>query len=174
KPKEISGYKLVETPSNANGTYTDGTTTVNYVYEKEQVTPPATKQGDLVVNYVDKDGNKLATSDNETGDVDSSYTTKPKEISGYKLVETPSNANGTYTDGTTTVNYVYEKEQVSGKTTYGQNKSDKTNREKNLSNENSELPKTSVSDNVSKQYFIVGLLVTIFGFVSIKLRNKNW
>ncbi|MBU7538450.1 hypothetical protein KGM86_08455, partial [Leuconostoc lactis] len=83
-------------------------------------------------------------------------------------------ANGTYTDGTTTVNYVYEKEQVSGKTTYGQNKSDKTNREKNLSNENSELPKTSVSDNVSKQYFIVGLLVTIFGFVSIKLRNKNW
>ncbi|CUW18519.1 hypothetical protein C122C_0737 [Leuconostoc gelidum subsp. gasicomitatum] len=63
---------------------------------------------------------------------------------------------------------------MSGKTTYGQNKSDKTNREKNLSNENSELPKTSVSDNVSKQYFIVGLLVTIFGFVSIKLRNKNW
>lgn len=162
--KEIPGYKLIEQPNNANGTYIDGRITVNYVY---------VKQGDLVVNYVDKDGNKLATSNNETGDVDSSYTTKPKEIPGYKLVETPSNANGTYTDGTTTVNYVYEKEQVSGKTTYVQNKADKTNREKNLSSENPELPKTSVSENVSKQYFIVGLLVAMFGFVIIKLRNKK-
>ncbi|MGQ2283841.1 MucBP domain-containing protein, partial [Leuconostoc pseudomesenteroides] len=86
---------------------------------------------------------------------------------------TPSNANGTYTDDRTTVNYVYKKEQVIGKTTYGQNKADKTNREKNLSNENSELPKTAVSDNFSKQYFIVGLLVMMFGFISIELRNKN-
>ncbi|WP_284296371.1 MucBP domain-containing protein, partial [Leuconostoc litchii] len=107
KPKEIAGYKLVETPANANGTYTDGTTTVTYVYQKET---PVIKQGDLVVNYVDQDGKTLASSDSDKGDVDSAYTTKPKEIAGYKLVETPANANGTYTDGTTTVTYVYQKE----------------------------------------------------------------
>ncbi|GMA70841.1 hypothetical protein GCM10025879_20870 [Leuconostoc litchii] len=70
---------------------------------------PVIKQGDLVVNYVDQDGKTLASSDSDKGDVDSAYTTKPKEIAGYKLVETPANANGTYTDGTTTVTYVYQR-----------------------------------------------------------------
>ncbi|MGQ2285542.1 MucBP domain-containing protein [Leuconostoc pseudomesenteroides] len=184
KPKEISGYKLVETPSNANGTYTDGTTTVNYVYEKEQVTPPATKQGDLVVNYIDKDGNKLATSDNETCDVDSTYTTKPKEISGYKLVETPSNANGTYTDGTTTVNYVYEKEQQPVVT-----QADITNPEKNVSgnkisqhgafNSNKKdnsilLPKTSVNQKNQDNTPLMSILTILSGIVGINFfKNKQ-
>ncbi|MFL4497824.1 MucBP domain-containing protein [Weissella sp. MSCH1] len=117
KEKSILGYRLVpdKTIGQNNGQYINGVNTeVTYVYEKET---PAVKQGDLVVNYVDKDGNKVSESDTSTGDIDAAYTTKPKSIPGYKLVETPSNDQGSYVDGTTTVTYVYEKEAPNNKYT---------------------------------------------------------
>ncbi|OZS77315.1 hypothetical protein CF394_11970, partial [Tetzosporium hominis] len=105
-PKEIEGYKLVEQPENANGTFTDGSQTVTYVYEKIKDTPVS---GEVKVIYVDQDGNPIADSEKLTGEVGSEYTSTPKEIEGYKLVEQPENANGTFTDGSQTVTYVYEK-----------------------------------------------------------------
>ena len=110
--KSILGYRLVpdKTIGQNYGQYINGVNTeVTYVYEKET---PVVKQGDVIVNYVDKDGNKLTESETSTGDVDTAYTTSPKSIPGYKLVETPNNATGSYVEGTTTVTYVYEKETL--------------------------------------------------------------
>ncbi|GEL92787.1 MucBP domain-containing protein [Enterococcus villorum] len=102
KPKEIENYVLKETPKNANGIFSNEAQTVNYVYEKAE-------GGTVTVNYVDEDGNALADPDTLTGKIGESYETKPKEIKGYVLKETPNNAKGTFSDQAQTVTYVYEK-----------------------------------------------------------------
>ncbi|MBQ3543803.1 MAG: Ig-like domain-containing protein [Lachnospiraceae bacterium] len=70
-----------------------------------------TEKGKVSIQYVDEDGNVLSTK-SMSGDVGASYSTVAITIDGYKLKTTPSNANGTYTAGTTTVTYVYEKEII--------------------------------------------------------------
>ena len=99
-------YILVSTPSNANGKFTDGTITVTYTY-KEDDTPRGT------VKYVDKEtGNEIATSESLRGKVGKTYTTTAKTIKGYELIETPSNATGTYTEGNKVVTYYYKEKEV--------------------------------------------------------------
>ncbi|WP_211656322.1 MucBP domain-containing protein [Planococcus alpniumensis] len=105
-PKEIEGYKLVEQPENADGTFTEDSQTVTYVYEKIKDTPMS---GEVKIIHVDQDGNPIADSEKLTGEVGSDYTSNPKEIEGYKLVEQPENADGTFTEDSQTVTYVYEK-----------------------------------------------------------------
>ncbi|WP_311049674.1 MucBP domain-containing protein [Enterococcus faecalis] len=100
--KEIAGWKLKETPANAAGLLDEETKTVTYVYERATAAP-------VTVNYVDADGNELATSDTLNGSVGDAYETSPKTIAGWTLIETPANATGTFTDSEQTVNYVYEK-----------------------------------------------------------------
>lgn len=168
--KEISGYYFLETKKETNGD-------TIHVYAK---------QGSLVVNYVDKDGNKLATSDNESGNIDSSYTTKPKEISGYKLVETPSNANGTYTDVTTTVSYVYEKEQQPvikqagianpEKSVLGNAISQHEVLNSNKKDTSFLLPHTSVNNKNQDSTPLISVLVILSGIVGLNLftnKKKN-
>ena len=102
--KTISGYTLKTTPSNATGKFTESTITVTYVYSK---TEPSL--GTVIVEYVDENGNEIASSTTKTGEVGESYTTTAKTISGYELVLTPTNASGTYKNGTITVTYKYKK-----------------------------------------------------------------
>ncbi|SFC13202.1 LPXTG-motif cell wall anchor domain-containing protein [Streptococcus gallolyticus] len=117
KPTEISYdghiYRLVPTLTEGNetGTIVEGTTEVTYVYEL--VT------GDVLVHYVDKAGNSIATDvvDEENAPVNDAYDTtdhKPSEITygghTYRLVPslTEGNETGTIVEGTTEVTYVYE------------------------------------------------------------------
>ncbi|WP_409021626.1 MucBP domain-containing protein [Dellaglioa sp. P0083] len=100
--KNIAGWTLKETPTNATGTFTETAQTVTYVYEKADA-------ADITVKYVDVDGNELVKSDVLSGKVSNPYSTTAKNISGWTLKETPANAEGTFTDRTQTVTYVYEK-----------------------------------------------------------------
>ena len=101
-------YILVSTPSNANGKFTDGTITVTYTY-KEDDTP----RGTVTVKYVNKEtGEEIATSEALRGKVGKTYTTTAKTIKGYELIETPSNATGTYTEGNKVVTYYYKEKEV--------------------------------------------------------------
>ena len=102
----VSGYTLKTTPNNASGTYKSGTTTVTYVYSKNS----DVSKGTVKVQYVDEDGNEIASSRTMTGEVGTSYTTTAKTIAGYTLKTTPNNASGTYKNGTITVTYVYSKD----------------------------------------------------------------
>ncbi|MEI3614461.1 MucBP domain-containing protein, partial [Pseudogracilibacillus sp. SO30301A] len=102
--KQIGGYELIQKPDNANGTFTKDRQTVTYVYAPVK----GPDSGKVVVKYVDEDGNPLADPDSLTGEVDSPYETKPKDLNGYKLVKTPDNATGKFTEEEQTVTYVYK------------------------------------------------------------------
>ena len=61
----------------------------------------------VTVHYQTADGTPLAPSETLHGEYGGTYTTKVKEIDGYLLVATPTNASGTYTEDTPAVIYVY-------------------------------------------------------------------
>lgn len=131
--KEISGYKLLSTPENANGNFGEQSSFVVYVYEKEQVstgddgdddeeepetpqppTPPAPQptepqgpQGTVTINYVTTEGASLASPFAFTGTIGSNYVSTARIFEGFELIETPANAAGTFTEAGVTVTYVY-------------------------------------------------------------------
>ena len=98
---EIPNYTLTTTPSNATGTFGDEPIEVNYVYKKNQ--------GTVTVNYLNEQNEKIADSTTTSGDFDADYHSQGKDIANYTLKTTPTNANGKYGTGNTTVNYVYAK-----------------------------------------------------------------
>ena len=104
KAKEIEGWTLKETATNAEGVFTSEEQEVFYVYEKEE-------GAKVTAKYVDESGKELAEKEVLSGKLGESYETKAKEIECWKLKETPKNAKGTFTKETQEVVYVYEKEE---------------------------------------------------------------
>ncbi len=102
--KEISGWYL-ETPSNVTGTFSDEPQDVVYVYERSDAAP-------VTVKYQDSEGNQLAEPTVLNGKIGLPYTSEAKEISGWYVAETPSNATGTFSDEPQDVIYVYERSNV--------------------------------------------------------------
>ena len=112
--KDFPGYHFVGMDKNsdpANGKVTEGTKDVVYVYEKD----PEVKRGTVTVTYVDKDGNPLpggeTTVVKDNVPVGEDYTTEEKDFPGYHFVgmdKTSDPANGTVTEGTKNVVYVYD------------------------------------------------------------------
>ncbi|WP_031649859.1 MucBP domain-containing protein, partial [Listeria innocua] len=74
------------------------------VYEKADGAP-------VTVKYVDGDGNELATSDTLSGKLGTSYDATAKNLSGWKLTATPTNAKGVFTSKAQTVTFVYVKQE---------------------------------------------------------------
>lgn len=70
------------------------------------------KDTKVIVEYVDTEGNTLADSDIIEGKIFDEYATEPKKIDGYVLHSSPENKNGTMTEDTITITYVYEKEKL--------------------------------------------------------------
>ncbi|WP_429974980.1 MucBP domain-containing protein [Enterococcus sp. DIV0840c] len=102
EPKEIPGWYVVETPSNASGIFTEDPQEVVYVYERSDAAP-------VTVKYQDSEGNQLAEPSILSGKVGLPYDSEPKEIPGWYVVETPSNASGIFTEDPQEVVYVYER-----------------------------------------------------------------
>ncbi|HFI2692390.1 TPA: MucBP domain-containing protein, partial [Streptococcus suis] len=112
-------YKLVPalTKGEENGSVVEGTTQVTYVYQK---VTPAAKTGNVVVEYYNTAGEKIAedvvdTPETTTGTIYETLDFKPASITKdgvtyyYKEVKDTSAAEkGTVVEGTTTVQYVYE------------------------------------------------------------------
>ncbi|HEM4335182.1 TPA: MucBP domain-containing protein [Streptococcus suis] len=112
-------YKLVPAaiPANETGKVVEGTTTVTYVYEL--------LQGDVIVHYVDTEGNTIAddVTDQVITDTGTEYDTrdnKPEKIVNdetgdvyYILpkdeVKAGDKETGKVVEGTTEVTYIYEK-----------------------------------------------------------------
>ena len=68
-----------------------------------------TKQGNLLVNYVDEHNNDLAKGYTNVYDINTRYHTTAKKIPGYHLINYPNNANGIIKAGSTHVIYQYHK-----------------------------------------------------------------
>lgn len=103
--KEIKGYTLTKTPDNAEGQMIEGNIDVTYVYKETE----QKKDAKVTVRFVDEDGNDISDPTIIEGKVGDDYTTTPKDVDGYELVETPDNASGTITEEDTEVRYTYKK-----------------------------------------------------------------
>ncbi len=100
--KTINGWYVSQTPTNANGTYSETAQEVVYVYERSDAAP-------VTVRYEDTEGNELATPTVMNGKVGLPYTSEAKAINGWYVSQTPTNANGTYSETAQEVVYVYER-----------------------------------------------------------------
>ncbi|MGF1931647.1 MucBP domain-containing protein [Enterococcus casseliflavus] len=100
--KAINGWYVSQTPTNANGTYSENAQEVVYVYERSDAAP-------VTVRYEDTEGNELATPTVMNGKVGLPYTSEAKTINGWYVSQTPTNANGTYSETAQEVVYVYER-----------------------------------------------------------------
>ena len=119
-PGDFIGYELTAIPSNAAGVVNDESVEVIYVYKEP--TPNEASKGVIVTKYVTTDGKVLDPGSVTMYDVGEKYTTSAKDFSGYKLVETPSNANGVATDDVETVTYTYK--EIKKLTVYFRDKND--------------------------------------------------
>ncbi|EDN8355603.1 LPXTG cell wall anchor domain-containing protein [Listeria monocytogenes] len=104
QPKTIAGYTLTTPPPNAKGTFTTNAQTVTYVY-----TPIAISALPVTVNYLDENGKEIADSVVLNGRVGEAYNTLAKEIDGYTLIKTPTNANGVFSAEAQSIDYIYRK-----------------------------------------------------------------
>ncbi len=103
-------YELYKVPENARGKARNPEVIVTYYY---------IKKAKLIVNHYEYDGaigssttRKLCDSTEEHKEFGDSYTTSacPSVPAGYKLVSTPSNANGRIEAAEVVVNYYYNRE----------------------------------------------------------------
>ncbi|EMK5466745.1 MucBP domain-containing protein [Listeria monocytogenes] len=104
QPKTIAGYTLTTIPPNAKGTFTTNAQTVTYMYA-----PIAISALPVTVNYLDENGKEIADSVVLNGRVGEAYNTLAKEIDGYTLIKTPTNANGVFSAEAQSIDYIYRK-----------------------------------------------------------------
>nr|WP_236598580.1 MucBP domain-containing protein [Enterococcus casseliflavus] len=100
--KAINGWYVSQTPTNANGTYSETEQEVVYVYERSDAAP-------VTVKYEDTEGNELAAPTVMNGKIGLPYTSEAKAINGWYVSQMPTNANGTYSETAQEVVYVYER-----------------------------------------------------------------
>lgn len=104
-PKEIYGYELVEMPPNRNGIMMETPMLVTYHYRL--------KDTDVIANYIDEQGNEIASNEVIKGKVFDAYKTEEKDIYGYQLVKIPQNHIGTMTEDRITITYRYQLKDTS-------------------------------------------------------------
>lgn len=104
--KDFEGYTLKEILGNPSGQFSDTTQTITYIYTKNKV-PVHT--GTVITKYIDTKGNILSEAITTTGNIGTTYQTKPKEIAGYTLKEVEGNREGVFENNLQTITYIYEK-----------------------------------------------------------------
>ncbi|MUN75744.1 WxL domain-containing protein [Enterococcus casseliflavus] len=82
------------------------------VYSRMSNRPVEEMTRTVIAKYIDTDGNEIADSEVIMGLLGESYQTESKHISGYQLVESPSNESGEFSRETIEVFYVYETANV--------------------------------------------------------------
>lgn len=102
--KALENYRLIQTPANATGQFSDQAQTVIYVYAREDA-------GDITVQYLDENGQQLAADSvlSGQGQLGQPYETSPLNINGYTVKSTQGNTTGTYTAQPQRVVYIYER-----------------------------------------------------------------
>ncbi|MEG0525737.1 MAG: MucBP domain-containing protein [Erysipelothrix sp.] len=109
----IPGYTLdiTKIPTNTIGKFVNENINVTYTYTKDEI-----KNGEVIVKYVDSEGNTIAPNQTISGVVGESYDASGNQyqiaIDGYalNLEQIPTNSTGLITEETSVVIYVYNKE----------------------------------------------------------------
>lgn len=100
------------TQNNGVYSYTFYDPNVNQNITHRAMATTALKDTSVHARYVDMNGNSIANTETINGKVFDSYATRPKQIHGYTLTGTPTNATGQMTEETITVTYVYRPYQA--------------------------------------------------------------
>ena len=101
--KEITGYNFLRVEGPATGTFKTEVQNVKYIY---QAIPKP--RGTVNVTYVDDQDAKLADPVTLEGEVDASYATEKKEITGYNFLQVEGPATGTFKTEVQNVKYIYQ------------------------------------------------------------------
>lgn len=156
---DITGYNYKFSLGETTGYYKGNERIeVRYFYEKKVY-------GDLEINYVDTEGNPIGDQITGHEEVGIEYTSEAIEIEGYTYKFVVGDPNGTYTDGKTTVTYVYKKN-------IGGSEEDIIDDSEPNNNNNQLPPKTGYEGNNNS--FIELLLIAISSlgmYVSIKRKS---
>ena len=168
--KEVDGYTFKEVKGDASGTFTDQSQTVTYIHIKDPVQPNI--EGTVITKYVDEDGKEISLQNVTSGTVGTAYTTEQKEVSGYTFKEVQGNATGNYTEGTTTVTYVYTKNDtvqpsVTTPTTSGINHANVNG------TSTSENILSSTGENASAWVIILGVLIALSASVLVAFKRRK-
>ena len=111
EPLELNGYQFKEVIGLPKGEFTDALTKVSYVYYKEisgTVINPILR-GEVLVQYLDTEGNPLSAELVLKGQVNSAWQAKLMIFDGYKIQEVIGDESGLFTDLDQEVTYVYLK-----------------------------------------------------------------
>ncbi|PEH47120.1 MucBP domain-containing protein [Enterococcus faecium] len=183
--KEITGWYVIETPSNASGIFSEEAQEVTYVYERSDAAP-------VTVRYQDSQGNQLSEPKILSGKIGLPYESEAKEITGWYVIETPSNASGFFSEEVQEVVYTYasqlENEEKNNLETDVKEKNDENVSENNYQDkenkqsgettdrENSsdgKLPNTGEKKSSQRVMIGIGLLFVLFTLVVIGERKKS-
>lgn len=104
--REIKGFGLVESSKNTSGKFAEGISIVTYTYDAVQ---EDVAKGNVVVKYVDVDGKDVAPAETLKGKNGEKYSAKSKTIEGYEFVRAVGDVNGSFSDTTRTVEFLYKK-----------------------------------------------------------------
>lgn len=110
--KEIEGYTLSsEATQNVVLDSMDGVV-ITFIYTKDEApvdpTEPELNEGELVINYLDEDGKKIAESDKRMVKIGEEFTAVAKPIEGYTVSGTQSVTSTMVSASGTFVNFVYK------------------------------------------------------------------
>lgn len=100
EPPEIEGWALTEVPSNSEGEYREEVIDVLFIYRRKQGAP-------VMVKYLDEDNEEIAPAIELNGMIGENYTSEPKEIEHYSLIESPENMSGEFTSNPQIVIFKY-------------------------------------------------------------------
>ncbi|NHI75010.1 BspA family leucine-rich repeat surface protein [Lactococcus petauri] len=70
------------------------------------------QNSEVIVNYIDTDGNKILGDIVKTGNIGETYNTEQKSIEGYTFKEVQGKPSGQFTNQAQTVTYVYTKNEI--------------------------------------------------------------
>lgn len=110
-PPAIDNYTYQGTQDDTplTGTISSTAQTITLKYQSQPT------EGSITVNYLDADGQSIATPQTMTGKLGSAYTIEPKSIDGYSYQS--GDLTGTYTTTSHAVNLIYEKDAAKGTVT---------------------------------------------------------
>lgn len=100
----IPDYQLVNVVGATSGVFSNDAQIITFVYKK---LGGVSKLGEVMVSYVDLDGNEIAPTEKMSGNVGDAYQTKQLDIKDYTFKEVKGAPTGLFADQALVVTYVY-------------------------------------------------------------------
>lgn len=169
----IPDYQLVNVVGVTSGVFSNDAQTITFVYKK---LGGVSKLGEVIVSYVDLDGNEIAPTEKMAGNVGAAYQTKQLNIKDYTFKEVKGAPTGLFADQALVVTYVYTQNTIAkDPDKVGQNKGtgEITSLTSDASKDGSQsLPKTGESRHMTVILTGIALLSGATACL-IKLRRKK-